>query len=138
MSHRPPRRPPYEALLARILAAQDRDATWDRALAELEDGWKSTCWMWYVFPGPALASSSARAQRYAVQTPAAAAAHLAHPVLGPRYRAARAAALTAIGRGVPPYELFGTLDEPKFYASLRVHHLAEVQPPFHPAPPGLA
>ena len=90
------------------------------ALAELgEDQQKSSCWMWYVFPTLVHPRSSQTARYFALRNVAEARAYLAHPVLGPRWRAAATAALEALASGTAyPEAMFGPLDEAKFYASL--------------------
>lgn len=70
--------------LARFVTAQDRDATYAAALAELRRGRKTTHWMWFVLPQVAGLGRSAMATTYAVQGLPEARAYLAHPVLGPR------------------------------------------------------
>ena len=77
--------------LARFLTAQ-RD-TYDRALAELRRGRKTTHWVWFVLPQVQGLGRSATAQHYAVSGPEEARAYLAHPVLGPRLRECAAALL---------------------------------------------
>ena len=70
--------------LQRFLDGQD--VAYATALAELRAGRKRTHWMWFVFPQIAGLGSSAMAQRYAIGSPAEAAAYLDHPVLGSRLR----------------------------------------------------
>ena len=76
---------PY--LLERFVAAQDSGGTYQRALAELRSGRKTSHWMWFIFPQVAGLGFSAMAQRYAISGVAEARAYLGHPVLGPRLRA---------------------------------------------------
>ncbi len=71
---------PYD--LARFVRAQ-RDS-YDRALAEIKDGYKRTHWMWYVFPQVEGLGSSPTARRYAIRSLEEAEAYLRHQVLGPR------------------------------------------------------
>ena len=70
--------------LQRFVDAQDRDGTYDDALAELRAGHKRTHWMWFVFPQTAGLGRSAMAQRYAITSLAEAQAYVEHPVLGAR------------------------------------------------------
>ena len=85
--------------LERFVQAQDQGGTYDRALAELRAGRKTSHWMWFVFPQIAGLGRSAMAQRYAIESVDEARAYLDHPVLGPRLREC-AAALT--GRAARP------------------------------------
>ena len=70
--------------LARFVDAQDSGATYERALAELRAGRKSSHWMWFVFPQIAGLGRSGRSERYAIGSLAEAQAYVSHPVLGPR------------------------------------------------------
>ena len=69
-----------------ILAQQD---SYFRALAELEDGWKRTHWMWFIFPQLRGLGRSSAAQFYGLDGRAEALAFLKHPVLGERLREGR-------------------------------------------------
>ena len=53
--------------LERFVQAQDSGGTYDRALAELRAGRKTSHWMWFVFPQIAGLGRSAMAQRYAIE-----------------------------------------------------------------------
>lgn len=68
--------------LARFTAAQNNDYT--RALAEMQQGRKTSHWIWYIFPQLSGLSTSARSKRYAISSLEEAQAYLAHPVLGAR------------------------------------------------------
>ncbi len=70
--------------LARFVEAQDRGNTYDRAVAELRAGQKSSHWMWFVFPQIAGLGRSPTAQLYAVRSLGEARDYLEHPILGPR------------------------------------------------------
>ena len=100
--------------LARFLAAQD--PLIDRVMAELRTGKKRSHWMWFVFPQLAGLGTSAMAQRYAIATLDEARAYLAHPVLGPRLRAATDAVLATTDRSL--HDIFGTPDDVKFRSSM--------------------
>ncbi len=60
----------------------------ERALAEVRSGRKTGHWMWFVYPQLRGLGHSATAQRYGLAGLDEAAAHLRHPVLGPRLREA--------------------------------------------------
>lgn len=81
--------------LDRFVAAQDDGGTYDRALAELRRGRKTSHWMWFVFPQLAGLGRSSMAQRYAIGSLDEARAYLAHPVLGARLRECTAALLSS-------------------------------------------
>jgi uncharacterized protein (DUF1810 family) len=59
---------------------------YDRALAELRVGAKSTHWGWLVFPQTKKQSTSPVAARFGIDSLAEAKAYIAHPVLGERLR----------------------------------------------------
>ena len=80
---------PYR--LERFVTAQDSGRTYQRALAELRAGRKTSHWMWFIFPQVAGLGLSAMAQRYAISGVAEARAYLGHPMLGPRLRECTAA-----------------------------------------------
>ena len=70
---------------------------YDRALAELRHGRKTSHWMWFVFPQIAGLGRSDTARFYAIRNAAEARAYLAHPLLGPRLIAATDAVVAAPG-----------------------------------------
>lgn len=72
--------------LQRFLDAQDAGGTYQRALAELSAGRKSSHWMWFVFPQLAGLGQSEMSRRYAIASLAEARAYAEHPVLGERLR----------------------------------------------------
>ncbi|MCL3819938.1 DUF1810 domain-containing protein [Aeromicrobium wangtongii] len=72
---------PYD--LQRFVDAQD-NGTYERAVAELRDGHKTTHWMWFVLPQVAGLGRSETAVRFAISGRDEALAYLSHPVLGPR------------------------------------------------------
>jgi len=86
---------PYH--LERFVTAQDSGGTYQRALAELQAGRKTSHWMWFIFPQVAGLGFSAMAQRYAISGVAEARAYLGHPVLGPRLRACTGAIAATSG-----------------------------------------
>lgn len=100
--------------LDRFVAAQAAD--YDTALAELTAGRKRSHWMWYVFPQIAGLGRSPTAQHYAIRDLAEARAYLAHPLLGPRYRASVAALMRHADR--TPVAILGEVDALKLRSSL--------------------
>ncbi|MEV8468433.1 DUF1810 family protein [Fluviibacterium sp. DFM31] len=99
---------------------------WDQVLRELSAGRKQGHWMWFVFPQLVGLGISATAQRYALEDAAAARAYAAHPVLGPRLRAALAAAMRAGTRD--PVAIFGTVDAMKLRSCLTLFSEAAAAP----------
>lgn len=108
--------------LNRFVAAQ-RD-TFDSAIAELRAGRKTSHWMWFVFPQIAGLGSSATARHYAIRDIEEARAYLAHPLLGPRLRAAAAAILAAPGSAEA---ILGPVDAMKLRSSMTLFAAAEAE-----------
>ncbi len=113
--------------LQRFVDAQS--GTYDRVLAELRAGRKSSHWMWFVFPQVAGLGRSATAQHYAISGLDEARAYLAHPVLGPRL-VESAQALTELP-GSDPVQVLGPVDAVKLRSSMTLFaHAAPDEPVF--------
>ncbi len=110
---------PFE--LDRFVAAQDAGASYASAVQELRAGYKSSHWMWFVFPQVAGLGRSAMAQRYAISGRAEAAAYLAHPVLGPRLRDCAAILIDLLGRNA--VQILGGIDAQKLQSCMTLFHL---------------
>jgi len=115
--------------LQRFVTAQDAGGTYERAVAELRSGRKTSHWMWFVFPQIAGLGYSPTARAYAITSVAEARAYLAHPVLGPRL-----AECAAILTGVPgrtAEQIFGEVDALKLRSSMTLFmHAAPGEPVF--------
>jgi uncharacterized protein (DUF1810 family) len=70
--------------LDRFVEAQDSNGIYDRALAELRQGRKTSHWVWFVFPQIAGLGQSEMSRRYAIADLEEARAYVDHPILGPR------------------------------------------------------
>jgi uncharacterized protein (DUF1810 family) len=105
---------PYR--LERFVAAQDRDGTYRRAVAELRAGAKAGHWMWFVFPQIAGLGASAMSREFAISSVQEARAYLAHPVLGPRLR--ECARIVAEAEGRTAAQIFGPVDAMKLRSSM--------------------
>jgi uncharacterized protein (DUF1810 family) len=106
--------------LDRFVTAQA--SCYERVLAELRRGRKSTHWMWFIFPQIAGLGRSPTAQFYALASLAEARAYLNHPALGPRV-----VECTAAANGAPhgsAYDIFGGIDEVKFRSSMTLFAVA--------------
>jgi uncharacterized protein (DUF1810 family) len=105
---------PYD--LQRFVAAQDAGGTYERAVAELRAGRKTSHWIWFVFPQIAGLGYSPTSRRYAITSLEEARAYLAHPVLGPRL-----VECARILTGVPgrtAEQIFGEVDALKLRSSM--------------------
>jgi uncharacterized protein (DUF1810 family) len=111
--------------LERFVAAQD--PVFDRALVELQQGRKTSHWMWFVFPQIAGLGFSAMSQRYAIASLDEARAYLAHPTLGPRLRRCVEILLGLEGRSAR--EIFGSPDDMKLHSSLTLFATAAPDEP---------
>jgi uncharacterized protein (DUF1810 family) len=105
---------PYD--LARFVAAQDAGHAYERAVAELRRGRKSTHWMWYVFPQITGLGRSQISKRYAISSLDEAVAYLAHPVLGPRLIECARILTQTTGRSAE--QIFGGIDAVKLRSSM--------------------
>lgn len=122
---------PAASDLQRFVDAQDAGGTYERALAELRAGRKTSHWMWFVFPQLAGLGRSETARRYAIASLAEARAYLAHPLLGPRLRAAGAALLDgADAVGAPDaVAVLGSVDALKLRSSMTLFARAAPEEP---------
>jgi uncharacterized protein (DUF1810 family) len=117
---------PYR--LERFVTAQDSAGTYQRALAELRAGRKTSHWMWFIFPQVDGLGFSAMAQRYAISGLAEARAYLGHPVLGARLRECTGA-VAATG-GSTADRILGPVDAMKLRSCMTLFAVAA------PAEPG--
>jgi uncharacterized protein (DUF1810 family) len=102
--------------LHRFLDAQDEGGTYERALAELQAGRKTSHWMWFVFPQLAGLGRSAMSRTYAIASFAEAEAYLEHPILGARLRECAGALLGVSGKSAA--EILGGVDALKLHSSV--------------------
>jgi uncharacterized protein (DUF1810 family) len=111
--------------LGRFVDAQS--SVYDRALAELRRGQKTSHWMWFVFPQIAGLGRSPTARFYAIADLDEARAYLAHPVLGPRLVEAVEAINALPGRDANA--VFGSPDDLKLRSSLTLFRAADPEEP---------
>jgi uncharacterized protein (DUF1810 family) len=102
--------------LQRFVEAQDRAGTYERALAELRAGSKTSHWMWFVFPQLLGLGRSPMSQTYAIRSLDEAESYLAHPILGPRLRECTRALTEQSGRSAE--EILGGIDAVKLRSSM--------------------
>ena len=109
--------------LGRFVSAQDADATYDGAAAELRRGRKTSHWMWFVFPQIAGLGQSALSREFAISSLAEARAYLHHAVLGPRLL--ECAAILAERRDRTAVHIFGAVDARKLHSSMTLFMRAD-------------
>ncbi len=115
--------------LERFVAAQNAGGTYDRALAELRAGHKTSHWIWFVFPQVAGLGRSEMARRYAIADLDEARGYLSHPVLGPRL--VTAAESVIIHRNRTAEDILGSIDAIKLRSSMTLFaHADESQTVF--------
>ena len=105
---------PYD--LARFIVAQNEGATYARALIELRRGYKTSHWMWFVFPQIAGLGHSSMARLFAISSLDEAQAYLQHPVLGPRLIQCTRELAQLQGRTAE--QIFGGIDTQKLRSSM--------------------
>jgi uncharacterized protein (DUF1810 family) len=109
--------------LERFVVAQDAGQTYERAIAELRQGRKTSHWMWFVFPQIAGLGHSPTSRMYAITSLAEARAYLEHPVLGPRL--AECAQVVCGVQGRSAEQIFGGIDAQKLRSSATLFALAD-------------
>ncbi|MBL7219345.1 MAG: DUF1810 domain-containing protein [Phycisphaerae bacterium] len=100
--------------LNRFTKAQE--GVYDRAMAELNAGYKRTHWMWFIFPQIDGLGHSSISRRYAIKSIEEARAYLKHPLLGARLSDCAEAVLGIEGRSAA--EMFGFPDDLKLGSSM--------------------
>jgi uncharacterized protein (DUF1810 family) len=111
---------PYD--LARFVAAQDAGGTYERAIAELRAGRKTSHWMWFVFPQIAGLGQSPTSRHYAISSLDEARAYLDDPVLGQRLR--ECAHILASRTDRDAEQILGGVDALKLRSSMTLFHRA--------------
>lgn len=115
--------------LQRFVEAQERDGTYERALAELRAGRKRGHWIWFVFPQIEGLGYSEMSRLYAIAGLDEAAAYLAHPLLGPRL--AQSAEVLLQLPGQDPVAILGEVDAVKLRSSMTLFaHVPGAAPVF--------
>src|SRR5438045_8687275 len=111
---------PYN--LERFVSAQQ--AIYPQVVSELRAGYKSSHWMWFIFPQIRGLGRSPVSIEYAISSREEAQAYLRHPILGPRLKECTRLVLALEGRSVE--EIFGSPDDMKFRSSMTL--FAQVSP----------
>ena len=109
--------------LEHFVRAQDNGGTYQRAVAELRNGRKTSHWMWFIFPQIAGLGRSAMAQAYAISDLSEAQAYLAHPVLGPRL--IECAEIVVSHQGLSAQQILGGIDAIKLRSSMTLFARAD-------------
>jgi uncharacterized protein (DUF1810 family) len=116
---------PYD--LERFVSAQNEGGTYERAVAELRRGHKTSHWMWFVFPQIAGLGQSATSRFFAISSLEEARAYLRHAVLGPRL--IESARIVADTGGRTAEQIFGGIDAQKLRSSMTLFSRAAPDEP---------
>ena len=103
---------PYD--LQRFVEAQE--PVYEAVRAELQNGRKTSHWMWYIFPQAKTLGTSFMAKKFGISSQKEAEAYLGHLILGPRL--IECATLVNVVQGVSSVEIFGGVDSKKFRSSM--------------------
>ena len=114
--------------LERFVDAQA--GVYEQALAELRAGRKQSHWMWFVFPQLRGLGRSETSRFYGIASVDEARAYLAHPLLGPRLRAAFEAVAAGAGSAE---DILGSIDAMKLRSSATLFARASPDDPIFPA-----
>ena len=106
--------------LERFYSAQKQD--YARALAEIQNGYKESHWMWYIFPQIKGLGRSPMAKFYGIKDLDEAVAFLNYPYLGGNLREISAALLDQITDDAE--DIFGEIDAMKLKSSMTLFHFA--------------
>lgn len=101
--------------LKRFLVAQENDYT--DALLEIQQGYKQSHWIWFIFPQMRGLGMSYMAEYYGISSVEEARAYLDHPTLKSRLIEISTALLQHKGRSTA-YEILGTIDAIKVRSSM--------------------
>ena len=100
--------------LRRFVAAQA--PVYEQVRSELQEGRKSSHWMWFIFPQIEGLGHSEQARRFAISCLEEARAYLKHPTLGPRLRECTRLVNQVEGHSIT--RILGSPDDLKFRSSM--------------------
>ena len=106
--------------LERFRVAHSRDFA--QAYAEIQNGYKETHWMWYIFPQIQGLGRSSTAQYYAISDIEEAVEFLSDPYLGDNLRAISKELLSKSTNDAE--DIFGYIDAMKLKSSMTLFHVA--------------
>nr|WP_145549582.1 DUF1810 domain-containing protein [Variovorax boronicumulans] len=104
-----------------------QEPVWSQVCAELQAGYKTSHWMWFVFPQHVALGRSSMARRFGLASLMEAEAYAAHPVLGPRLLQATGRVLAVQGRSA--HAIFGSPDDLKLRSCVTLFQAAVPQQP---------
>jgi uncharacterized protein (DUF1810 family) len=117
--------------LKRFVDAQAR--VYDRVLAELRAGEKTSHWIWFIFPQRKGLGRSFNSTYFGIGSLDEARAYLAHELLSTRLRECVALVLAELDRGSALADILGDLDAQKFKSCLSLFSTAAPDDPLFTA-----
>ena len=93
-----------------------QNPVFEQVCAVLRQGYKTSHWMWFIFPQIEGLGHSETARKFAISSREEAEAYLKHPVLGPRLR--NCSRLVTLLEGRSAHQIFGSPDNLKFHSSM--------------------
>lgn len=112
--------------MQRFIRAQRN--TYAKALKEIKEGWKQTCWMWFIFPQLEGQGYSDMSRYYAIKDREEAVEYMKHPVLS--YRLVEISEALLELESNDPEEVMGWPDDKKLQASMTLFYLVSKEPVF--------
>ncbi|MGZ5028149.1 MAG: DUF1810 domain-containing protein [Methylobacter sp.] len=106
--------------LQRFITAQN--PVYPHVCTELRNGYKTSHWMWFIFPQIRGLGHSAMANKFAISSIEEARAYLDHPILGNRLRECTQLVIQIEGRTIR--QIFGSPDDLKFASSMTLFAMA--------------
>ena len=111
--------------LNRFIEAQD--PIYHQVCLELEQGFKMSHWMWFIFPQMEGLSLSATSRKFSISSVKEASAYLRHPILGSRLEECTRLVTNVSGRTIK--QILGPIDSIKLRSSMTlfIHATTENQ-----------
>ena len=107
--------------LKRFIDAQSNKH--ERALKEIKNGKKQSCWMWYIFPIYHGLGKSSTSVKYAIDSEEEAISYLKHPILGSRLKAITKEFLSIENKTA--YDVLGKPDDWKIKSSMTLFDIIQ-------------
>ena len=113
--------------LNRFIEAQE--TTYDIALSEINNGYKQSHWMWFIFPQHKDLGFSATSKFYGIRDLKEGEQYLKHPILGERLREISKELLKHKGKSA--IDILGEIDALKLKSSMTLFDIVEPNSVFH-------
>ena len=107
--------------LERFIKAQD--GIYEAAVSELKNGYKTSHWMWFIFPQFKGLGFSSMSVQYSISSLREAEEYLNHPILGRRIKESSRIVLNINDHSAK--QIFGSIDELKFRSSMTLFNYVQ-------------